>query len=109
MTLPSEENFFDQTNELLQRLGADALRDSDGTKLPDEIKDLDAEIYTTYFVARDLNDFANAHLDEVTRFYLTSKFITATENQTTIDLLEGYYKEQIDVDIKHDPKNGGKL
>lgn len=104
LTLPSEENFFDQTNELLQRLGADALRDSDGTKLPDEIKDLDAEIYTTYFVARDLNDFANAHLDEVTRFYLTSKFITATEKETTIDLLDGYYKEQIDVDSTHDPK-----
>ena len=105
LTLPSEENFFEETNELVNRLGADAIRDSDGTKLSDDVKDIDAEIYTTYFVARDLNSFANAHLDEVTRFYLTSKFITATGNETTIDLLDGYYKEQIDVDQVHDPKD----
>ena len=37
---------------MMERWGADALRDSDGTKLPQEIKDLDAAIYTTYFVAR---------------------------------------------------------
>lgn len=104
LTLPSEENFYNETKELLERLGADALRDSDGTKLPDDIKDLDAEIYTTYFVARDLNEFAEAHLDEVTRFYLTSEFVTATAEETTIDLLEGYYREQIAADFDNDPK-----
>ena len=36
LTLPSESNFLEQTKELLDRWGADAIRDSDGTKL-DEI------------------------------------------------------------------------
>ena len=33
LTLPSESNFLEQTKELLDRWGADAIRDSDGTKL----------------------------------------------------------------------------
>ena len=52
VTLPSEGNFLSETKEMMDRWGADALRDSDGTKLPEEVKALDASIYTTYFVAR---------------------------------------------------------
>lgn len=52
VTLPSEAGFIKETKEMLTRWGADALRDSDGTKLDPEIKKLDAKIYTTYFVAR---------------------------------------------------------
>ncbi len=37
VTLPSESNFLEETKEMLDRWGADALRDSDGTKLHDEI------------------------------------------------------------------------
>ena len=47
VTLPSESNFLSQTKELLERWGADAIRDSDGTKLSDDVKELDAKIYTT--------------------------------------------------------------
>ena len=43
---------------MLDRWGADALRDSDGTKLDAATKALDAKIYTTYFVARGHNEFA---------------------------------------------------
>ena len=50
VTLPSEGNFLEETKDIMKRWGADALRDSDGTKLPEEIKNLDAKIYTTYFV-----------------------------------------------------------
>lgn len=64
VTLPSESNFLEETKELLSRWGADAIRDSDGTKLSDDIKKLDAKIYTTYFVARGHNDFAEKHMDE---------------------------------------------
>ena len=33
VTLPSESDFLDETKELLERWGADAIRDSDGTKI----------------------------------------------------------------------------
>ena len=48
VTLPSEAGFLEETKEMLSRWGADALRDSDGTKLDPKIKELDAKIYTTY-------------------------------------------------------------
>lgn len=32
VTLPSESDFLRQTKELMNRWGADAIRDSDGTK-----------------------------------------------------------------------------
>ena len=40
VTLPSEAGFLNETKEMLVRWGADALRDSDGTKLDPEIKKL---------------------------------------------------------------------
>ena len=48
VTLPSESNFLNETKEMLDRWGADALRDSDGTKLDAATKALDAKIYTTF-------------------------------------------------------------
>ena len=50
VTLPGESNFLEESKDLLKRWGADAIRDSDGTKLDEGIKSLDAKIYTTYFV-----------------------------------------------------------
>lgn len=104
VTLPSEQNFLNETKELMERWGADAIRDSDGTKLDDEIKQLDAKIYTTYFVARAHNDFAEKHLEECQQIYLMSLFHTATTNSLTIDFMKGYFSEQLKPDYIHDPK-----
>ncbi|MDO5410055.1 MAG: 1,3-beta-galactosyl-N-acetylhexosamine phosphorylase [Lachnospiraceae bacterium] len=103
VTLPSEAGFLNETKEMLERWGADALRDSDGTKLPAEIKALDAEIYTTYFVARGHNEFAKEHMDECQQLYLMSKRCTAFEKELTIDFMDGYYEEQVVPDYLHDP------
>ena len=75
VTLPSEAGFLNETKEMLVRWGADALRDSDGTKLDPEIKKLDAKIYTTYFVARGHNEFARAHMEECQQLYLDRKSV----------------------------------
>lgn len=104
VTLPSESNFLNETKEMLDRWGADALRDSDGTKLDAATKALDAKIYTTYFVARGHNEFAQAHMDECQQMLLMSKHNVATENTVTIDFLDGYYREQVVADYVHDPK-----
>lgn len=105
VTIPSEENFYDETLEIIERLGADAIRDSDGTKLSDEVKDIEnVEIYTKYLTARGYNDFANLHLDEMSRFYLLSDFVTAFEETTEIFFSKDYYSEQIKPDYDNDPK-----
>lgn len=104
VTLPSESNFLNETKEMLDRWGADALRDSDGTKLDAATKALDAKIYTTYFVARGHNEFAQEHMDECQQMLLMSKHNVATADTVTIDFLDGYYREQVVADYVHDPK-----
>ena len=104
VTLPSERNFLEQTKELLSRWGADAIRDSDGTKLSDDIKKLDAKIYTTYFVARGHNDFIENHMDECQQVYLMSDYTLATSKSTEIKFLASYYDQQVKADYDHDPK-----
>ena len=103
-TLPGESNFFDEIKEIMEKWGADAIRDSDGTKLDDEIKKLDTKIYTTYFVARAHNEFAEKHMEECQQLYLMSKFNMAEKNELYIDFLEGYFEEQIKPDYVHDEK-----
>ena len=88
VTLPSEGNFLEETKEIMSRWGADALRDSDGTKLPEEIKALDAKIYTTYFVARGHNEFAREHMEECQQLYLMSRRVTVSYTHLTLPTIE---------------------
>ena len=104
VTLPSEGNFLEETKEMMERWGADALRDSDGTKLPEEIKALDAKIYTTYFVARGHNEFAREHWEECQQLYLMSRRVTAVGERVEIPFMEGYFDQQVVPDYVHDQK-----
>lgn len=104
VTLPSESNFLKETQEMLDKLGADALRDSDGTKLDKETKALPAKIYETYFVARGHNEFAEQHMEECQQLYLMSKRTLATKELLTINFMDGYYAEQVTPDYVHDVK-----
>ncbi|MEG1459006.1 MAG: 1,3-beta-galactosyl-N-acetylhexosamine phosphorylase [Acetivibrio sp.] len=104
VTLPSESNFLEETKEMMDRWGADALRDSDGTKLDDAVKSLDANIYTTYFIARGHNEFAKEHMEECQQLYLMSKHNVAAGERLSIHFMDGYYQEQCIPDYLHDPK-----
>lgn len=105
VTLPSESDFLEETKEMLDRWGADALRDSDGTKLDEEIKALDATIYTTYFVSRGHNEFAEKHMDECQQLYLMSRHHLAVNETLSVDFMDGYFQEQVKPDYDHDPKH----
>lgn len=104
VTLPSESDFLEETKEMLDRWGADALRDSDGTKLDKEIKALNATIYTTYFVSRGHNEFAEKHMDECQQLFLMSHHNLAVNETLSVDFMDGYFQEQIKPDYDHDPK-----
>lgn len=104
VTLPTEQHFLKETRELMNRWGADAIRDSDGTKLDEATKQLNATIYSTYFVARNHNTFAKQHPEEMQQIYLMSNFVTARSKQVNIAFMRGYYTEQIVPDYLHDPQ-----
>lgn len=104
VTLPSQNNFLEETKDLMERWGADALRDSDGTKLDEDLKNLEANIYTTYFVARGQNEFASQHITEAQQIFLMSDYNLALGTTLEIPFMEGFLREQLTPDYAHDPK-----
>ena len=58
VTIPTDMDVIPQTLEILKKWGADAIRDCDGTDFPQELKDVDAKIYSTYYTTRKDNAWA---------------------------------------------------
>ena len=44
LTLPTDLDVIDETIALKESLGADAIRDCDGTQMPQELLDMDAKV-----------------------------------------------------------------
>lgn len=103
VTLPIEVGIDDQVKDLMKRLGADAVRNSDGTELPALVHELAAKVYSTYFPARGDQEWALANPDTTTHIFLQSRRTPAGEGPLTINVMDGYLREQIapdtDVDL----------
>lgn len=104
LTLPTDVDMVDETIRLKELLGADALRDCDGTTFPDELLSQDAKKYATYYTTRKDNEWAEANPDEVQQEYLISDRVTARGKTLRIELMKGFHKEQLKVNTIHDPK-----
>ena len=46
VTIPTDVDVVPETLELLERWGADAIRDCDGTDYPEQLKSVDAKVYS---------------------------------------------------------------
>lgn len=104
VTIPTDKNMNDYIKDIIEKWGADAIRDCDGTKLGEEITGLGVKNYSTYLTTRNDQNFIRENMDEVQQLYLMSEPVVATSNNIEIDLLKGYFKEQFDVDKVHDEK-----
>jgi len=104
VTIPTDENFIQETIDIVEKWGADAIRDCDGFKLPKEIKGIAEKVYSTYFVARGNNEWAKKNIEELQQTYLMTKHILATDNTLTINVMEGYFDKQVEPDSYHDVK-----
>lgn len=104
LTLPTEVGSESESIELIQRLGADAIRNSDGTELPQDAASMVEKVYATYFVARGDQEWAESHQEELQQLYLQSERHTARTESLAIRPLEGYLADQIKPDVDHDPK-----
>ena len=96
-TLPGEAGYEQYTLELAKKWGADVIRDSDGTKLSDEIVDAGYRIYSTICIIRQHNAFAAEHPDSQQQTFLMSKPVLAAGESVTIPLMDGYFTEQFEL------------
>lgn len=104
LTLPTDVDMVDETIRLKNLLGADALRDCDGTVMPKELLSQDAKKYATYYTTRKDNDWANENPDEIQQEYLITDRITAKDATLRIKLMKGFHTEQLKVNTIDDPK-----
>lgn len=96
VTVPTDVDMIEETKEIVKRWGADALRDCDGTSMPDELKSMPVKIYSTYYTTRKDNAWAEANLDEVQQMYLMTEFYTAMEEgELRIPVMKHLYDEQL--------------
>ncbi|CAH1057412.1 1,3-beta-galactosyl-N-acetylhexosamine phosphorylase [Paenibacillus pseudetheri] len=105
MTVPIEAGMdYDLMKDILERWGADAVRNSDGTDLPDQLQEMKMKVYSTYFPTRNDQLWAHEHPDQRQQMYIMTPHTTAVEESLQIELMKGYYREQLEVDYDHDPK-----
>ena len=104
LTLPTDADMVEETIRLKELLGADALRDCDGTTMPDALLSQDAKKYATYYTTRKDNDWANENPEEIQQEYLISDRVTARDTRLRIKLMKGFHTEQLKVNTIDDPK-----
>jgi 1,3-beta-galactosyl-N-acetylhexosamine phosphorylase len=97
VTIPTDTDVVPETIELLNKWGADAIRDCDGTDYPEELKCVPAKVYKTYYTTRKDNEWAKAHPEEVQQCYIMTPFYTAAERNLRIPLLKGIAKDLMKV------------
>lgn len=101
-TLPGEAGYEALTLELAKRWGADTIRDSDGTRLSEEIISMGYDIYSTLCLVRSDNAWAKANMDKLQQNFLMSFPIVAEHTTVIIDPLQGYFREQFVIDSRDD-------
>ncbi len=104
LTLPTDVDMVEETLRLKELLGADALRDCDGTNMPEALLESDAKIYATYYTTRKDNQWAESHPEEVQQEYLSSDRVTARGNSLRIELMKGFHRDQLKVNTIDSPK-----
>lgn len=96
VTVPTDVDMIEETKEIVKRWGADALRDCDGTSMPDKLKSMPVKIYSTYYTTRKDNAWAEANPDEVQQMYLMTEFYTAMEEgELRIPVMKHLYDQQL--------------
>ena len=102
VTIPTDVDVVPETLELVERWGADAIRDCDGTDYPEELKHVDAKVYSTYYTTRKDNEWAKANPDEIQQMYIMTPFYTAVDEELSVHLMDHLYPDMLKVNDRDD-------
>ncbi|XCP84606.1 1,3-beta-galactosyl-N-acetylhexosamine phosphorylase [Roseburia hominis] len=104
VTIPTDVDVVPETLELMERWGADAIRDCDGTEYPEALRKVDAKVYSTYYTTRKDNAWAKANPDEIQQMYVMTPFYTAKDEPLEIHLMNHLYPDMLAVNSRDDIK-----
>ncbi len=104
VTIPTDVDVVPETLKLVERWGADAIRDCDGTEYPEELKTVDAKVYSTYYTTRKDNAWAKANPDEIQQMYIMTPFYNAVRDVLRIHLMNHLYPDMLAVNARDDIK-----
>ncbi|MDY3920119.1 MAG: 1,3-beta-galactosyl-N-acetylhexosamine phosphorylase [Candidatus Limivivens sp.] len=93
-TLPGEAGYEALTLRMAEKWGADVIRDSDGTRLSEEILNAGYGIYSTICIIRDHNEWASANPDKLQQTFLITQPRIADGTELSFRLLEDFFEEQ---------------
>ena len=102
VTIPTDVDVVPETLELVKRWGADAIRDCDGTDYPEELRHVDAKVYSTYYTTRKDNEWAKANPDEIQQMYIMTSFHNAVSDELSIHLMDHLYPDMLKVNSNDD-------
>lgn len=102
VTIPTDVDVVPETLELVKRWGADAIRDCDGTDYPEELRHVDAKVYSTYYTTRKDNTWAKANPDEIQQMYIMTPFYNAEGEELSIHLMSHLYPDMLKVNSRDD-------
>lgn len=95
VTVPTDVDVIEDTLRIIDLWKADAIRDCDGTNMPEQLRELDIKQYATYYTTRKDNAWAEANPREIQQVYCMSDFVTATDSELAINIMRDYYPEQL--------------
>ena len=104
ITLPAEVGEEKMVVQLAKKWGADAIRDSDGTELSQDMLDMGLEVYSTTCLVRAEQTYPRKHMDQLPQKFLMSDPVTSTSSKLVIDPMSGFYREKYVIDTKHSAK-----
>ena len=103
-TLPGETGMEEEIKKLIGIWGVDAIRDSDGTKLSQELIDMGLTVYSTLCLVRDDNEWIKQNMDCLQQIYLMTPEETASCDKLSVEIMATFFDKQFkpntDVDIK---------
>ena len=102
--MPAEAGQEEIVNYLIKHWGVDAIRDSDGTTVSDEILEMDFPIYSTIGLVCDEQSWPREHPEARPKAFLMSPRQTYTGEPLRFDLMKGWSAKKYRRNENDDPK-----
>lgn len=93
-TLPGETGMEEEIKKLVDLWGVDAIRDSDGTKLSQELIDMGLTVYSTLCLVRADNEWVKQNPECTQQIVLMTEEYTAKDSELSIDIMATFFADQ---------------